>query len=492
MQSKRIKILVLSTIAFGFTIWLLGSSAQLPTNNDNKIPNKLVVSNPYVKEYSLPEGTWPNGILVDKNGVVWTAGSKKHELFKLSPEKEYFSSFQIINNVGVETSDQSLMVWAMTEDKDGMIWFSQQGPNPIWRFDPNTKRFDVFDASAAPFQMKTDNAGNIWFTTLTANTIGIIQKINPYDREYLISEFHLDSDSLPSGIFLEEEHVWISMIKNNNLVKFVPIKDDNGSIININKILEVSSKENSVYSPTDVTVSGDASVWITEHASFISKFSDDFQRTVKFPTSQNQYQATSLPFWIRSSEDSKGFWFNQHTGNKIGFFDIEKMELIEYGIPSRPSDGYIVFPLNIAIDPTNDDLLWFSEWNTDKIGVIDKSIPLPFDIILLENVSYQDHGESKSAKISISIVKNQNLLENTNLNNLLLNASSTLELNAGLGNMTVTFSRNNLDLTETDQELVDVLIQNITTKKSHTLSLSVTNGEITKSLFFELTDKELT
>ncbi len=481
-------------IISGLAIWVLGGFSLESTNSEKGQPIKLVSTNQYVREYSLPEGTWPSGIMVDKNSSVWVAGSQIHKLFKFLPEREESSSFQIINQENNKPSVQSLMVWAITEDKEGMIWFSQLGPDQIWRFDPNTKRFDIYRVSAAPFQMKTDNTGNIWFTTLTVNTVGIIQKayLQDQNQEYKITEFNLDSDSLPSGIFLDEEYVWITMINDNKIVKFLPVKDANGSIIDINKIIEVPiTKENLIYSPTDMSILGDSSVWVTEHGtSFVSKLSDDFQSVVKFPTSQNQYHATSLPFWIKGTKDGKGFWFNEHTGNKIGFFNTEKMELIEYEIPSRPSDGYIVFPLSIATDPTNDNLLWFSEWNTDKIGVVDKSISIPFDlvpekdgIVFLQN----NNKKSDNARITVNIIKNQSFVEENVHNMIWLNASSTLELNAGLGDMHVNFSTNHIDLTKiNEKEQVDILLQNITVTGNHTLSISATNGIITKSIFFNL------
>jgi streptogramin lyase len=494
LQSKIIQIIaILAVISSGFFFFLLtdfSSSYQSPNNEKTSAESTI---NSYVKEYTLPHGTWPNGILVDKNGSVWVTGSQIHKLFKFDPKQE-----KIVETFQLGTQDEhsgvSRMVWTMVEDNEDMIWFSQMSPDPIWRFDPHTNKSDILHVSAAPFQMKTDNAGNIWFTTLTSNTVGIIQKayLQEQNQEYKITEFDLDSASLPSGIFFEEEYVWITMINDSKIVKFFPVKDANGSIIDIKKVVEVpNTEENLVYSPTDMIILGDSSVWVTEHGtSFVSKFSDDFQSVIKFPTSQNQYQATSLPFWIKGTKDGKGFWFNEHTGNKIGFFDAEKMELIEYEIPSRPSDGYIVFPLTIATDPTNDNLLWFSEWNTDKIGVVDKSIPIPFDLVPEKDeiVFLQNNNEkSANARITVNIIKNQSFFEENVHNIIWINASSTLELNAGLGDMHVNFSTNHIDLTKiNEKEQVDILLQNITEKGNHTLSISATNGIITKSIFFNL------
>ena len=43
-------------------------------------PNSTDIDTPYVKEFNMPNGTWPNGILVARNGIVWTVGTKSNVL----------------------------------------------------------------------------------------------------------------------------------------------------------------------------------------------------------------------------------------------------------------------------------------------------------------------------------------------------------------------------------------------------------------------------
>ncbi|MGI0083004.1 MAG: two-component regulator propeller domain-containing protein, partial [Nitrosopumilaceae archaeon] len=207
------------------------------------------INSPYVKEYSLPNGMWPNGILVDRNGMVWTAGSRSHILLNFDPND---GQIKTVYPIKEESSDVmkggSLMVWSIVEDNDGFIWFSQFGPDRLWRFDPKAEKFYVFHSlSAPPFQMKVDkDTGSIWFTTLTGNTLGVIQKIenkNESSPEYKITEFDMDSDSNPSGLFLEKYHVWVSQISNNKLVKFNVVTDSNGLVTDVVRISEISSSE---------------------------------------------------------------------------------------------------------------------------------------------------------------------------------------------------------------------------------------------------------
>ena len=200
---KKIAVIVSSIILIAIFIILFNSletqtttehkktSEEKPTseltaittqNNgiSKNIPDFIFKSR-YVTTYSLPNKTGPNGILADRNGFVWTSGSFSHTLFRLDPKDSNLSSYPI-----PEEKHSNGMVWSMVEDKDGNIWFSQFGSNPLWQFDPHTEKFNLFHTSYPPFQMKVDDAtGNIWFTTLTGNIVGVIQKVENKKRIYI-------------------------------------------------------------------------------------------------------------------------------------------------------------------------------------------------------------------------------------------------------------------------------------------------------------------
>jgi len=190
---------------------------------------------------------------------------------------------------------------------------------------------------------------------------------------------------------------------------------------------------------------------------------------------------------MKQSTDDQGFWFNEHTGNRIGFFDTVTMVLTEYEIPTRPSDGYIVYPLGIAIDPADSKKLWFSEWNTDKIAVVDRSIPIPFDIHSdVKKVRLSSYNDT--AKINIEITRNDSV-DITPTNKIVsLRVSSSMEPAAGLVNMTAIFSTDTIDLTEIREETTPQLtLQNhYAPPGNYNLAISATDGSVTKSVFLNL------
>jgi streptogramin lyase len=532
------------------------------TDNNNSFADSLYIVSPYIKEYSMPKGTWPNGILVAKDGMVWTVGTKSQTLISFDPKQgRIVSEYQIkkdgygsnesksISGTTKQSTKIPMMTWAIVEDnKDGSIWFSQaDSTNPLWRFDPLTKKFTVIEnISGAPYQMKLDNnTGDIWFTTYTDNKLGVIQKTenkknttptiagnitNNSAIHYIVKEFELGKQAFPSGLYLESTNsLWITQSLNDKLVHFKVIRDgNNGRVINIAKISEIPPFTNYTDAkklfegPYDIVVRG-TDLWITEHdANFLTKYNTKFHTVTKFPTSSNPHQYLSLPFWLRETQDGHGLWFNEHYGNRIAFFNSVDSTLTEYEVPTRnQSLGYIANALNIAIDPADsNNKLWFSEYNHDKIGVVDRSVPIPFNIdsstkkeaifgaISTTSTVGQENKPKPPSIVDFEIAKNNNaltsptlsIISGNTLNNKIVffKASSSLSP-YGLLVGNTTFSVDSVDLTKIkDRTHLQLLLtpdSEISSSdselksyigKRYTLGISATNGPVTKSIFLDL------
>ena len=78
--------------------------------------------------------------------------------------------------------------------------------------------------------------------------------------------------------------------------------------------------------------------------------------------------------------DSRGrVWINEHYGNSIAVMDAASEILTEYDIPTRdPIFGNISNVLQLAVD--HEDNIWFTEWTSNKIAVLNTHIPIPFNI----------------------------------------------------------------------------------------------------------------
>ena len=504
-------------------------------NESVPLYNSTHIDTPYIKEYSMPNGTWPNGILVDKNGIVWTVGTKSHTLLSFDPNQGRVIAFYPIpqesqKNATRTNSVQSgvSMAWALVQDKNGSIWFSQaDSPNPLWRFDPSTKKFEsIRMVSEAPYQMRIDqNTGNIWFTTFTDNKLGVIQKIeknqssgnrnNENSSQYKVSEFNLGNESFPSGLYLKGDSVWVTQSLNNKLVQFKVITGANGKVVKVVKTLEIPSPTSPsdqilFDSPYDLVVLGN-NLWVTEHdANFITAYNMGSKSATKFADSSNPHQYVTLPFWLREGAGG-GLWFNEHYGNRMAFFNTTGLTLIEYEIPTRdPNLGYISNALNFAVDPTNNKNVWFSEYNHDKIGLVKSSVSIPFNIhssvkkVVLPKMIVDKREQQKNATatvINFEISKNSDnnksssevspLPNNNNNHEIVFFKTSSSMTHFGVLNSTANFSVNYVDLTKMKNRTAQVQLFMHNDYKvpsgNYTLGISATDGRVTESIFPELT-----
>jgi len=504
-------------------------------NESVPLYNSTHIDTPYIKEYSMPNGTWPNGILVDKNGIVWTVGTKSHTLLSFDPNQGRVIAFYPIPQESQKNATRTnsvqngvSMAWAVVQDKNGSIWFSQaDSPNPLWRFDPSTKKFEsIRMVSAAPYQMQIDqNTGNIWFTTFTDNKLGVIQKIeknqssgnrnNENSSQYKVSEFNLGNESFPSGLYLKGDSVWVTQSLNNKLVQFKMITGANGKVVNVVKTLEIPSPTSSndqilFDSPYDLVVLGN-NLWVTEHdANFITAYNMGSKSATKFADSSNPHQYVTLPFWLREGAGG-GLWFNEHYGNRMAFFNTTGLTLIEYEIPTRdPNLGYISNALNFAVDPTNNKNVWFSEYNHDKIGLVKSSVSIPFNIhssvkkVVLSKMIVGKREQQKNATatvINFEISKNSDnnksssevspLPNNNNNHEIVFFKTSSSMTHFGVLNSTANFSVNYVDLTKMKNRTAQVQLFMHNDYKvpsgNYTLGISATDGRVTESIFPELT-----
>src|SRR6185312_7319579 len=158
---------------------------------------------PYVKEYSMPLGSAPNGLVADKTGLVWVT-AQNATLYSVDSSSGQVEKYLIKNGAVPYENPRvnSTMVWAIVQDDIGNIWFSPLGTKTIWRFDPSSHAFASYvSETGATFQIKADKK-EVWFTTLRGNTLGVIK---PQNGDYAISTFDTGSGTNPAGIFLQND-----------------------------------------------------------------------------------------------------------------------------------------------------------------------------------------------------------------------------------------------------------------------------------------------
>lgn len=471
MVSKKIMIIAIIVAAILVFVYLDPSFSKIELQN--VIPEK---KSPYVKEYSLPLGSAPNGLVEDKTGLVWVT-AQNATLYSVDPSSGQVEKYLVKSGATPYANARvnSTMVWAIAQDDVGNIWFSPLGTKTIWRFDPSSHAFASYTSeTGAPFQIKSDKKGEVWFTTLRGNTVGVIK---PQNNDYAISTFDTGSNTNPAGIFLQNNSLWIANVGTQNIFKYaINHKDNLAQGITIAQ--KIPNDNVTLFSaPTDLLVDKNI-LWLTEHGtSFLTSYDLTDGKITRYPTSKNNFQTTTLPFWIRGVDNPQVLWFNEHQGNKIGCFDVSNKTLIEYNIPSLPKDGYLTYPLNISQDPRDEKILWFSEWNTDKVGVVDGNLPISFDLGLNTTHVVLNHG--KTSVVDMTIIGASHYS-----NTLSLNASSSITPTADLGNLTVQFSSN---VASPSHDRIHVFLDGSRVNPgNYTVGLSASDGFVTKTKFLDL------
>ena len=455
------------------------SAIELVVSESKNTSSAFVTPNPYIKEFQLPKDNFPNGILVDSNGTVWTVGTKSQSLISFNPEQQKAISYRIPS--GSDGSGVS-MVWTMAEGGDGSIWFSGSGKNPLWRFDPQKESFESITAlSASPINMKMDeDSGRIWYASLSRGIIGVLQKGG---QEYFVKELELGKESFPSGVFIQNQTLWITQSADGKITTF-QISSKGGEVVDIVKTAQFP--EEMLFSPSDIVINN-GSAWVTEHGtSFLTEYNIETQEVKRYPTALHPIQISTLPYWLAEDPSGKGVWFNEHRGNRIAFFDFSSRTLTEYEVPTRnPQMGYIANVLTVAADPSNENRAWFTEWTEDKIGYVDRSVPIPFDIRTPDKQQIVVE-KGQTAEVNIEITRNPEVeLFNDTLS---FNASSSAVSSGFLLNATATFSPSLIDLSETSgtQTVSLELTDNGMQEGKHMLAVSATDGAVVRTVYVEL------
>ncbi|MFQ6135481.1 MAG: hypothetical protein ACE5KU_06700, partial [Nitrososphaerales archaeon] len=385
----------------------------------------------YITEYDIPTPhSGPIGITVDPEGMIWFAETNATKIATFNPEDKTFKEYSM--PVSSRLQKDGAQIWGMKFDGRGNLWFTEATEAAIWRFDTSKETFERYPlqpSTVFPIQLAFDSEGYLWFTELYGDRIGRLDpsKVVNNTREG-ISEYSIPtSDAGAAGIlFDKDENLWFA----ESFSKKVAMLDT--STIRF-KEYELPRP---VYALVGLAFDNENRLWITDHGSSkFYRFDPQTSEFKEYSTSESPFFPVSLPYYIVS--DSKGrVWMNEHYGNIIAVMDPESDVLTEYGIPTRdPRFGNISNVLHLTVD--REDNIWFTEWTSNKIAVLDTHLPVPFSL------------ETSERTINIDLGGNANITVKLNIDGLLdspvhLYASGTFAPAGGLERLEASFEPSEL------------------------------------------------
>ena len=308
------------------------------------------------------------------------------------------------------------MMWGIDYAPDGSVWFTDETYDSVWKFSTLTEEYERLsypsEGNTLPQKLRIDGS-QIIINDFTGNKLTILD-VNPSDTEvnYLSVPSPVD-DSVTSDFAID---------RNDNIWYTNWLYQQGGILIQFNQndyLDDVANSEQpflplidyivgyplpvQLLTPNGVTFSDDGTLWLadTTSSSFFS-FDPSTEQFIQYVTADpiletfgNQTGVVkspiSRPYWIENDGQGK-LVFNAQTANNISVMDPKTQTLVEYHVPSKnpnwgDCDSGVEVMENCGVAQIFDfaisgEKIWFTEWVENKIGVVDTSVPLSFDIQL--------------------------------------------------------------------------------------------------------------
>ena len=218
------------------------------------------------KEWDMPPGHLPHGVLVDKQGIVWTTGNGDGTIGRLDPATGKVTQFKTSSR---RNGPHTLVI----TDDGGTIWFTMQSGDKIGSLDVKSGAISEYATSGGPYGLALDKSGNVWFCRMSDNRMG---RLDP--RTGAMSEVDTGRGSRPRRVATAPDGVlWITFYGNGRLAKLDPAAM---------KIVSTYPLPGGDAGPYAVTVDGGGMVWVNEF---------DTDTVVRFDPRSEQMRVVKLP-----------------------------------------------------------------------------------------------------------------------------------------------------------------------------------------------------
>jgi virginiamycin B lyase len=134
------------------------------------------------KEWDMPSGHRPHGLLVDKQGMVWTTGNGNGTIGKLDSRTGMITEYKMPDPAA---KDPHTAIF----DTKGTLWFTLQVSNMIGRLVPSTGEIKLITSprkGSRPYGIKQAADGSLW---VACNGSNCLLKIDP--ESMAVREFNL-------------------------------------------------------------------------------------------------------------------------------------------------------------------------------------------------------------------------------------------------------------------------------------------------------------
>lgn len=400
----------------------------------------------FIKEIPLPiEKYGLRGITTDTSGNPWMyyATQETSSIFKFDVITEKFSEYVIpdmtkTNDLIINLSGGNIVF----DELRNYVWFTDARTNSIGKFiidDEKIQLIEIPTENSGPMGLAlSPDQSKIWFTELSSNKFA---SLNIDSNE--IKEYPLDENSGPTLVTFDEDGaLWVTLSYARSVLK---INLDNIESKENPTISKIALPKPDFFAPFGIAIFNDSQdvekIVLSDHGSnrvIVSETDSNLKNYISLWTSVDDPSSQTLPSQIVADKFGN-IYFVQHVGNKISKID-NKGIITEYEIPTGPLSTAIY--LSVSEDGQK---VWFTEVLGNKIGYLDTSITIPFDIQRInEKITFTE--TKKSQQITFEINSLEDSFESLSMDTV--NLSLTGMTDSGLDGISYTISPDIINLNQ--------------------------------------------
>lgn len=343
----------------------LDGSAPVDTGNDQQEGQRLTaVSTGRFREYALPQSR--NGLMrpaVDRQGRVWFTEMSRNVLAMFDPRTNTLQEMTPPGSAG------GLM--GVEVASDDTIWFAEASGNFIGHYDPQTRQFKRYTLPelkipdpqnaqkqltlpSAPNEIVFDPHGNVWFTELNADAVGMLERKTGQIRQYPLASPPSVQKLNPYGLTLDQQGaVWVTLSSASQLVRLDPVSGKT-------ERYALPDQENYLM---QVTSDRQGNIWATGfNKPQLLKFEPASKRFTTYTATSPANTGASGTVYDVVALPNGDMWITVPSENALARLDAKTGTFSFYQLPTGGA-----FPLGLTITPDN-TLFWFTESAGDKLG----------------------------------------------------------------------------------------------------------------------------